>query len=140
MASRLALSRTVTFFALHRYWRAEWSEADNRAAFGALADAPGHGHDYQCRVTVSGPLDDSGMVMDLGLLDQILAEEVTAPLGGRHLNEVVPAFASGAQLPTCEALAGYLFSRVAGRLPAGVRLESVLVAEDATLFAECRAE
>lgn len=140
MPTRFALSRGVTFFALHRYWRADWTEAQNRAAFGPLADPPGHGHDYQCRVTVSGPLSDSGMVMDLALLDRILTEEVTAPLAGSNLNESVPAFSTGQQLPTCEALAGYLYPRIAARLPAAVRLESVLIAEDASLFAECRAE
>jgi 6-pyruvoyltetrahydropterin/6-carboxytetrahydropterin synthase len=70
-----SLSRVVGFQARHRFFRPDWSEARNREAFGPLSDAPGHAHDYQCVVTVSGPLEASrGMVMDLGVLDRILRE------------------------------------------------------------------
>ena len=132
-----SLTRTVTFHAQHRFYRPEWSEARNREVFGPLADPPGHGHDYQCAVTVSGHLSDSGMVMDLGLLDRILQEEVLTPLAGKHLNLDVPAFASGHMLPTCEALAAYLFARISPRLPHGLVLERVRIAEDPTLYADC---
>jgi 6-pyruvoyl-tetrahydropterin synthase len=105
--------------------------------FGSLADASGHGHDYQCGVTVSGPLDESGMIVDLSLLDGILTEEVVKPFAGKYLNRDIPAFASGRPLPTCEAVAAYLFGRIAPRLPAGVVLERVRIAEDATLYGDC---
>jgi 6-pyruvoyltetrahydropterin/6-carboxytetrahydropterin synthase len=132
------LTRTVTFHALHRYYRPEWSEARNREAFGSLAESPGHGHDYRCGVTVRGTLDQStGMLVDLGLLDRILRDEVLTHLAGKHLNLDVPAFAYGQMLPTCEAIAAYLFPRIAARLPAGVALERVRVAEDPTLYADC---
>jgi 6-pyruvoyltetrahydropterin/6-carboxytetrahydropterin synthase len=79
------------------------------------------------------------MVMDLGLLDRILGEEVVAPFDGRHLNLDVPEFAYGRMLPTCEAIAAYLFPRVAARLPAGVTLERVRILEDPTLYGDCTA-
>jgi 6-pyruvoyltetrahydropterin/6-carboxytetrahydropterin synthase len=77
------------------------------------------------------------MVMDLGELDRILHDEVVMPLDGKHLNHDVPAFGQAAMLPTCEAIAGYLFSRIVARLPAGVSLERVRVMEDPTLYADC---
>jgi 6-pyruvoyltetrahydropterin/6-carboxytetrahydropterin synthase len=132
-----SLTRTVGFHALHRYYRPDWSEARNRAVFGPLADPPGHGHDYQCAVTVAGRLDESGMIVDLALLDRILQEEVLTPFAGKHFNLDVPAFASGRPLPTCEAIAVYLFRRIAARLPNGVALERVRIAEDPTLYADC---
>jgi 6-pyruvoyltetrahydropterin/6-carboxytetrahydropterin synthase len=132
-----SLTRTVGFHALHRLYRPDWSEARNREVFGPLADAPGHGHDYHCAVTVTGPLDESGMVVDLALLDRILSDEVVRPFAGKHLNLDVPAFAHGAILPTCEALAAYVFSRVAARLPSGVVLERVRIKEDSTLYGDC---
>lgn len=132
------LSRVVGFRAHHRFHRPDWSEARNREAFGPLTDAPGHAHDYQCVVTVRGPLEPlRGMVMDLVLLDRILHEEVVAPFDGKHLNLDVPAFAYGATLPTCEAIAAHVFPRVAARLPAGVTLERVRILEDPTLYADC---
>jgi 6-pyruvoyltetrahydropterin/6-carboxytetrahydropterin synthase len=132
-----SLTRTVGFHALHRYYRPDWSEARNREVFGPLADPPGHGHDYQCAVTVAGRLDESGMIVDLALLDRILQEEVLTPFAGKHFNLDVPAFASGRPLPTCEAIAVYLFRRIAARLPNGVALERVRIAEDPTLYADC---
>jgi 6-pyruvoyltetrahydropterin/6-carboxytetrahydropterin synthase len=132
-----SLTRTVSFYAVHRYYRPEWSESRNRDVFGSLADPPGHGHDYRCAVTVSGPLTESGMVLDLALLDRIISEEVLTPLAGKHLNQDLAAFAYGRMLPTCEAIAAYLFPRIAARLPAGVVLERVRIMEDPTLYADC---
>jgi 6-pyruvoyltetrahydropterin/6-carboxytetrahydropterin synthase len=132
-----SLTRTVSFHALHRYYRPDWSESRNREVFGRLADPPGHGHDYQCAVTVAGRLNDAGMIVDLALLDGILQEEVLTPFAGKHLNLDVPAFFSGRPLPTCEAIATYVFRRVAARLPNGVVLERVRIAEDPTLYADC---
>ncbi|HEX2250428.1 MAG TPA: 6-carboxytetrahydropterin synthase [Gemmatimonadales bacterium] len=132
-----SLTRTVTFHAVHRYHRPEWSESRNRDVFGPLADPPGHGHDYQCAVTVGGPLNETGMILDLALLDRILTEEVLTPLAGKHLNEDLASFAYGRMLPTCEAIAAYLFPYIAARLPAGVVLERVRVMEDPTLYADC---
>ena len=132
-----SLTRIVGFHALHRYYRPEWSESRNREMFGPLADPPGHGHDYQCAATVSGRVNELGMVVDLTLLDRILAEEVVTPLHGKHLNLDVPAFAYGGTLPTCEAIAGYLYPRIAARLPAGVVLDRVRILEDPTLYGDC---
>ncbi|MEP6689459.1 MAG: 6-carboxytetrahydropterin synthase [Gemmatimonadales bacterium] len=133
-----SLSRVVGFRAQHRFFRPDWSEARNREAFGPLTDAPGHAHDYHCLVTVRGPLETSrGMVMDLGLLDRILGEQVVVAFDGRHLNLDVPEFAYGRTLPTCEAIAAHVFTRVAAELPAGVTLERVRILEDPTLYGDC---
>lgn len=131
-----SLSRLVRFHATHHLWRADWTPEQNRQAFGALTEP--HDHDYVCEVTVAGPVDPvSGMIMDLARLDQVLDEEVAGPLHGRHLNRDVDPFRSGRPIPTCEALARHVFARLHPRLPAGVSLARVRVAEDDTLHAEC---
>jgi 6-pyruvoyltetrahydropterin/6-carboxytetrahydropterin synthase len=132
-----SLTRTVGFHALHRLYRPEWSEARNREVFGSVSDPPGHGHDYQCAVTVRGELDQTGMIVDLALLDRILQEEVLDPFADKHFNLDVPAFAYGKTLPTCEAIAAYVFRRVAGRLPADLALERVRIMEDPSLYGDC---
>ncbi len=133
-----SLTRVVRFRAEHRYWRPDWSPEQNEAAFGSAAQAPGHAHEYRCAVTVGGPVSrETGMIMDLGLLDRILEDEVVRPLDGRHVNRDVAYFSYGGTVPTCEELAAYLYARIAARLPAGVRLERVRVEEDPTLYAEC---
>ncbi len=132
----ISLTRTVSFYALHRLYRPEWSPERNREVFGALSEEPPHGHEYRCAVTVTGPPDASpDLLIDLAELDRLLNAEIVEPLGGKYLNRDVPAFAR--TLPTCEAMAAYVFERVAARLPAGARLERVRVLEDPTLYADC---
>lgn len=128
----VSLTRGVTFRAIHRYRVPGWSEEENRRRFGATADS--HSHAYRCAVTVTGPRDPvTGMIIDLPELDRLLAEEVM-PFEDTSLHEVLPATAG---LPTCETLATHLFDRLSRRLPAGIRLERVRVAEDDTLHADC---
>jgi 6-pyruvoyltetrahydropterin/6-carboxytetrahydropterin synthase len=134
----ISLTRVVGFHAVHRFFRPDWTEAQNREAFGPLSDPPGHAHDYRCAVTVRGPIQDSlGMVLDLTLLDRLLQDEVVGPFEGKHLNLDVPAFAYGRMLPTCEAIAAYVYPRLSARLPEGVELERVRILEDVTLYADC---
>jgi len=133
-----SLTRRIAFHARHRYYRPEWSEAENRQRFGWTAEPPGHGHLYRVDVTVTGPLDPATqMIMDICALDAVLDEEIAQPLAGTFLNESVAVFASGAELPSCEALAAWCWGRVASRLNDTARLERVRVAEDETLWADC---
>ena len=135
----ISLTRTVSFPATHRMWRSDWSDQENREHFGPVAEY--HGHQYTCHITVAGPLDPAtGMVTDLTALDRVIEAEVINRLSGRQLNSDLPEFASGRPLPTCEALASILYSRIAARLPSGLRLARVRVAEDPTLYAECTGE
>jgi 6-pyruvoyltetrahydropterin/6-carboxytetrahydropterin synthase len=132
----LTLTRAVSFFALHRLYRPEWTAERNRAAFGPLSDEPGHGHNYVCAATVRGaPGAPPDLLVDLVALDAILHDEVVAPCDGKYLNRDHPAFRS--TLPTCEALAAHFYERIASKLPAGVHLERVRVSEDPTLYADC---
>jgi 6-pyruvoyltetrahydropterin/6-carboxytetrahydropterin synthase len=131
-----SLTRVVRFRAEHHLALREWSTDRNRQVFGQLTES--HPHDYACAITVAGVVDRrTGMLVDLSLLDQILSDEVLAPLDRKNLNRDVPFFAAGHPLPTCEALAAWLFTRVAARLPSNVALQRVRVEEDPTLYAEC---
>ena len=133
------LSRTVRFDAMHRYFRPEWAAAKNADVFGSSASL--HAHAYQCVVTVRGTMDpQTGMVLDLGALDRILAEEVVARFDHRNITLDVPEFAAGGALPTGEELCVDIWRRVAARLPAPCSLALVRVQEDPTLYAEYRGE
>jgi 6-pyruvoyltetrahydropterin/6-carboxytetrahydropterin synthase len=131
------LTRVVRFNAAHRYVRPDWSAERNAQVFGACAREHGHGHSYRCRVTVAGAVsDETGMLMDLALLDRILDEEVRQRLDHRHLNHDVPEFAFGRQIPTAEALAVHVWHRIRARLPRDVHLHAVRIEEDPDLYAE----
>ncbi len=133
------LTRRVRFRATHRYHRPDWTDAQNRAAFGACAAPEPHGHDYTCDVTVGGEVDaTTGMVVDLGLLDEVLGSEVVARLDGRLINDALTEFGPGGRIPTCEELARVLAGRVTTALEgAGSRAQvvAVRIAEDDSLSA-----
>ena len=143
-----SLTRRVRFTATHRYWRPEWGEARNVALFGACAAPEPHGHDYTCDVTVAGAVDaQTGMVINLGVLDRILEAAVVRPLHGHSLNDALPEFAAGGLIPTCEELARVIAGRVTAALaaalaaalpahpahPGGASVRRVCVAEDDSL-------
>jgi 6-pyruvoyltetrahydropterin/6-carboxytetrahydropterin synthase len=96
-----------------------------------------HSHRYQCHVTVKGALRPAeGGIVDLATLDALLARQVTARLDGRHINDDVAEFRDGRWIPTGEALAVYIWERLAPELPAGVRLHAVRVQEGPHLYSE----
>jgi 6-pyruvoyltetrahydropterin/6-carboxytetrahydropterin synthase len=139
--SRASLTRRVTFAAAHRYRRPEWSDERNEATFGLCSRESYHGHTYGCEVTVAGEIDPlTGFVVDLGELDRILADEVMTRFDHRNINVDVPDFADGRLIPSGENVARFIFGKVAARLPEGVKLESVTIAEDQTLSASYRGE
>ena len=135
------LTRHVTFSAAHRYRRPEWSDERNEEVFGSCARPSYHGHGYRCEVTVRGRIDPTtGFVVDLGLLDRVLAVEVRERFDHRNINLDVPEFADGLLVPTGENLARFICERVQQALGARAVVTSVTVAEDATLSATFRAE
>jgi 6-pyruvoyltetrahydropterin/6-carboxytetrahydropterin synthase len=120
------ITRRATFSASHLYWLPELSADDNRARFGPCSQAPGHGHNYELVVAMLGPLDANGMVLNLSEVKHAIKAEVTAQLDFRCLNETWPEFDLSrpeGRLPTTEALAQVIWSRLASHLPlAGIRL------------------
>src|SRR5262245_28190211 len=137
----LYLTRRVTFAAAHRYRRSDWSDEQNARVFGLCARENFHGHSYVCDVTVSGTLDSTtGMIVDLGLLDRVLATEVRERFDHRNINLDIPEFADGKLVPTGEELSRLIFVRVQTALGGAATVVSVTVAEDSTLSATYRGE
>lgn len=135
----VTLTRRFTFAAAHRYRRPEWDEARNAATFGKCARPQWHGHTYVCDVTVGGPVDpETGFCCDLGVLDATIAA-LRERLDHANLVLDIEEFHEGRRIPTCEELAAWIAERVQPALSGGARVESVTVAEDATLWATWRA-
>ena len=136
----MQLTRRLRFSAAHRYHRPEWSEEQNRAAFGPCANPHGHGHDYLLEVTLEGEVDpETGFSVDLGALDALLQEQVVAPLDHQHLNFAVPEFAPGGQIPTTENILLLLWERLNGRLP-GARLVRLRLHENRDFYVDYAGE
>ena len=129
------LTRAVEFPAGHRYHRPEWDARRNEAVYGPCSREPGHGHNYRVEVTVRGEIDpETGMVVDLAVLDRLLRELVREPMDHAFLNDL-PEFAAGV-MPTTENLARVVWGRLSPALPVSCALTRVRVLEDRTLWAD----
>ncbi|MBQ9215085.1 MAG: 6-carboxytetrahydropterin synthase [Bacteroidales bacterium] len=113
-----------------------------------------HGHSYKLFVTVSGyPEQDEnspklGMVMDFGLLKQIVNEEIiekfdhSVVLSNKntcYIDQNAPMFSSVIRFPyqpTCENMLIFFASKIQNRLPKNVRLEELKLYETADSFAQ----
>ena len=69
-----------------------------------------HGHTYKLEVTIEGPLDKSGTVMDHEFLAKTVRTKVTLKLGHRNLNKVI-------KNPTLENVAIWSWDQLKGYLP-----------------------
>jgi len=129
------LTRKVEFAASHYYHNPAFSAEENRRIFGKCNNPNGHGHNYTLEVTVKGVVDNqTGFVLDLKDLKDILNREVMDVFDHRHLNKEVPEFAS--QIPTTENIAIAIWNRVAPKLNHGTLMHRVRVHEMPDLFVD----
>ena len=97
---------------LTKSFRFEAAHALPGTTLGAASEEI-HGHSFRAEVSIRGTPDpDTGMVLDLGLLDRSITE-VRKVLDHKLLNNV-----PGLELPTLEHLAAFIWERanVAGKL------------------------
>ena len=81
------VSRKEHFNAAHKLANPEWSAEKNAAVFGPCANENWHGHNYELIVTVGGSPDpDTGFVVDLKNLSDLIRREVTERLDHKNLN------------------------------------------------------
>ncbi|MDT8341436.1 MAG: 6-carboxytetrahydropterin synthase [Longimicrobiales bacterium] len=129
------VTRRVHWNSAHRLFRPDWSDAENTRVFGACSNPHGHGHNYEMDVTVSGPVDpETGYVLDLKVLRDLLEARVVSDLDHRNLNVQVP-WLDGIN-PTTENLVVAIWSRVRDHLPAGIRLERIVLWETPRNYVE----
>ncbi len=125
------LTRRYRFSAAHRLHNEALGPQENARLYGKCNNPYGHGHDYNVEVTVRGPVDAAtGMLIDLGLLDRIVAKEVMDRFDHTHLNLDVPSFKG--RVPTTENLCVEIFDLLRSKLDAEAapaRLEKVRLEE-----------
>jgi 6-pyruvoyltetrahydropterin/6-carboxytetrahydropterin synthase len=110
------VTRRVTFSASHRLFNPALSEQENNSLFDKCANKNGHGHNYVLEVTVSGETQpETGYVVDLKKLKQILDDEIVAKVDHKHFNEDVE-FMSGI-IPTAENIAKALWKILQPKMP-----------------------
>jgi len=116
------------FSAAHRLYKPGWSDERNREVFGDCANPNWHGHNYEVDVTVEGVVDpETGFVMDLKALRDLVEERVIVDVDHRNLNTEVPWLEG--KNPTTENVVVALWDRIANGLPEGVDLVRVVLHE-----------
>jgi 6-pyruvoyltetrahydropterin/6-carboxytetrahydropterin synthase len=80
------LHRRYRFSASHRLHSEQMSDGENRAMYGKCNNPHGHGHNYVLEVTVSGQVDENGMVCNLVDLDECVQRDLVARFDLENLN------------------------------------------------------
>ncbi len=97
------VNRKEHFNAAHKLYNPKWSAEKNAEVFGPCANENWHGHNFELIVTVKGKPDpDTGFVVDLKKLSNVIRTEVTDKLDHKNLNVDVD-FMQG-KMASCEIL------------------------------------
>lgn len=90
---RIAIFRKAHFNAAHRLHNPKWSDEKNAEVYGVCNNANYHGHNYDLEVKVVGEVDpETGYLMDLKILSDIIKTEVENKFDHKNLNLDVPEF------------------------------------------------
>jgi 6-pyruvoyltetrahydropterin/6-carboxytetrahydropterin synthase len=136
---RVQVSRKLHFSAAHMLARRDWSPERNLEVFGPCANPNGHGHNYDLEVTVSGEIEpETGFVLDLKRLSALVEQHVVRDLDHKNINVEVAWMRE--INPTTENLVVAIWRRLEPVLPAGIRLERIVLWETARNHVEYTGE
>jgi 6-pyruvoyltetrahydropterin/6-carboxytetrahydropterin synthase len=122
---RVTISRKAHFNAAHRLYRKDWSDEKNNLIFGKCNNPNFHGHNYELIVNVTGAIDqETGYVLDVKVLTDLIKEEVENPFDHKNLNLDVPEFKE--LNPTAENIVVVIWNKLRKRLDLKFDLEVVL--------------
>ena len=122
---KVTVSRRAHFNAAHRLFNSKWSDERNNEIFGKCNNPNFHGHNYELIVSVTGYVNpETGYVVDMILLKQIIKEEIENNLDHKNLNLDVDEFKS--IIPTAENISIYIYNKIKSRLDSNLDLEITL--------------
>lgn len=111
----LTVFRKAHFNAAHRLYKEEWDDEKNFQVFGKCSNPHYHGHNYELEVGLTGEVDpETGFLMNLKTLSQIIKEEVEDPFDHKNLNVEVPEFKN--LNPTVENIAVVIWNKLRKRI------------------------
>jgi 6-pyruvoyltetrahydropterin/6-carboxytetrahydropterin synthase len=121
----MIVTARLGFSAAHRLHNPDRDADWNRRTYDKCDNAGGHGHNYVIEVSVGGEVDaETGMVIDLKKLKDIIRRQILDNVDHRNLNTDVP-FLSGV-IPTAENLAVSFWKKLEPAIDEGKLVEIVL--------------
>ena len=122
---KVKVSRKASFNAAHRLYRPDWDNQKNNEVFGKCNNPRYHGHNYDLIVSVTGEIDrETGFVMDLKVLKDLIKKHVEDQLDHKNLNLDVPEFKE--LNPTAENIAVVIWNKLRPHISKSKELEIVL--------------
>ncbi len=105
---KVSVFRHEHFNAAHRLFNPSWTMEQNDAVFGKCNNPTFHGHNYEMVVKITGvPSSETGYVMDLKLLSDLIKREVLERFDHKNLNLDTVEFKT--LNPTAENIAIVIF-------------------------------
>lgn len=112
---KVTISRKAHFNAAHRLHRPDWSMEKNDLIFGKCNNPNFHGHNYDLTVSVTGDIDpETGYVMDVKILSDLIKAEVENPFDHKNLNLDVPEFKN--LNPTAENIVVVIWNKLRAKI------------------------
>ena len=115
MNNNISVTRKEHFNCAHRLHNPNWSDEKNASFYGKCNNPNYHGHNYNLEVTITGALnEESGYLIDMKLLSDIIKEEILNPFDHKNLNLDVEDFKN--LNPTAENMAIVMYNKLKNRL------------------------
>lgn len=119
---KVSVYRTAHFNAAHRLHNPNWTDEKNKTVFGLCNNPNYHGHNYELEVKVTGKIDpETGYVMDMKILKDIIEEEVLSQFDHKNLNLDTPEFAH--LNPTAENIVVVIWQKLRLRISSDFDLQ-----------------
>lgn len=118
----MKIFRVEQFNAAHRLFNPKWDDEKNNLVFGKCNNPNFHGHNYKLEVELDGPINpETGYVMDMKLLSDIMKLEILERFDHRNLNLDCPEFAE--LIPSAENIALVCWNILREKLPSELKLK-----------------
>lgn len=122
MNKKVSVYRKEHFNAAHRLNNPAWDAAKNETVFGKCNNPSYHGHNYEMEVKVTGvPDKETGFVIDLKLLSDIINDFVIEKLDHKNLNLDVPEFSK--VNPTAENIVIVIYNILREKIDSDLNLQ-----------------
>ncbi|HLL43424.1 MAG TPA: 6-carboxytetrahydropterin synthase [Segetibacter sp.] len=122
MNNKVAVYRKEHFNAAHRLHNSTWDESTNTSVFGKCNNANYHGHNYELIVKVVGEPDpETGFVIDLKLLSEVIEESILNRFDHKNLNVDLEEFSK--LNPTAENIAIVIYRMLREKLNPALELQ-----------------
>ena len=122
---KVTVSRKAHFNAAHRLYNNDWTDARNAKIFGKCANPNFHGHNYELIISVKGEIHpETGFVMDMKILKQLIREEIEEQFDHKNLNEEVTEFKT--LNPTAENISVVIWQKLRNKISEELELTVTL--------------